>query len=289
LNKSAHRLFLAGAYALLLGSAAYFALHGLSYYAAPLLERPRHPLYWDLKPGGRLGLRFGIAGAAMMVVMLLYSLRKRVALLRRWGPLNVWLDFHILLGVCGPVFILLHSSFKVGGLVALSFWSMVVVALSGVVGRFLYSQIPRSRSGDELSLAEAEKLDAELSRRLAERFGLAEDEVHRLDAISAALADPRSRRARLALSWPLDSLRLRRQLRRFRRRHPEVPPALQREFAAVVARKAELRSRLLMWRRLHEIFHYWHVVHKPFAVLMYLFMIVHIAVAWMTGYAWVAR
>jgi hypothetical protein len=144
------------AYVLGLGTVLYFLATGASYYATPLGERARHPQYWTLKPGGTLGLKFGAAGLVMMTVMHLYSARKRVKKLRGLGPLRRWLDGHILMGVLGPLFVVLHSSFKVGGLVSISFWSMVAVALSGIFGRYLYLQIPRTRAGEELSLAEVE-------------------------------------------------------------------------------------------------------------------------------------
>ena len=72
--------------------------------------------------------------------------------------------------------------------------------------------------------------------------------------------------------------------RMLRRRFSNLEPGLRRRFERTVARKARLRRRLLLWPRLRQIFHYWHVLHKPFAIIMYLFMIVHIGVAWMTGY-----
>ena len=57
----------------------------------------------------------------------------------------------------------------------------------------------------------------------------------------------------------------------------------------MVRQKAQVHRRILLWDRVHELFHYWHVLHKPFAVVMYLFMIVHVAVALVTGYGWVGR
>jgi hypothetical protein len=279
-----HRLALGGLYVLFLGSLAWFAFHGLPYYLTPLAERPRHPLYWQLKPGGSWGLGFGIAGAAMMVVMLLYSVRKRFVALRRLGPVSVWLDFHILLGICGPLFIVLHSSFKVQGLVALSFWSMVAVATSGI-GRYLYRQIPHSNGGDELSLAEVERLDQELSRQLKDEAGRDTEALRQLDAVAAQGTGAQTSLVALALRFPIDSLQLSLRLRRFRRRFPPRHRHLRRRYELLVRQKAALRRRILLWQRVRELFHYWHVFHKPFAVVMYLFMVVHIGVAWMTGYA----
>ncbi len=279
-----HRMVLVSLYLAGLGAVAFFAYRGFDYYRTPLIERPRHDLYWDFKPGGALGLRFGIAGAAMMTLMLGYTLRKRWRWLRRLGPVRMWLDYHIFLGICGPLFIVLHSSFKVQGLVALSFWSMAAVALSGVLGRYLYRQIPRSREGDELSLAEAEAQDRELSQQLVQSFGLPPEAVVELEQAAESGIDPNHSLLSLLIAIRLDAFVLRRRLRRLRRRYSNVEPGMRRRFERAVMRKARLRRRLLLWPRLRQIFHYWHVLHKPCAIIMYLFMVVHIGVAWMTGY-----
>ncbi len=279
-----HRLVLVSLYLIGLGAIAAFAYQGFDYYRTPLIERPRHDLYWDFKPGGTWGLRFGILGAGMMTLMLGYTLRKRWRPLRRLGPVRMWLDYHIFLGIFGPLFIVLHSSFKVRGLVSLSFWSMVAVALSGALGRYLYRQIPRSRAGDELSLAEAEARDRELSRQLVQSFGLPPQAIVELENAAESGIDPNRSLLSLLIAIRLDAFNLRRRLRRFRRRHSHLEPGLRRRFERAVARKAQLRRRLLLWPRLRQVFHYWHVLHKPFAIVIYLFMIVHIGVAWMTGY-----
>lgn len=279
------RLLLVGIYTLAFGSLAWLAYRGLPYYLTPLAERPRHPLFWQLKPGGSWGLAYGIVGAVMMVVMLLYSVRKRFVALRRLGPVSDWLDFHILFGICGPLFILLHSSFKVQGLVALSFWSMVAVATSGIAGRYLYRQIPHSTSGDELSLAEVERLDQELAEQLMREAGLDAEAIRQLDAVAAVGTGDRLSLIALALRFPLDSIRLGRRLRQFRQRFSSRDRQLRRRYELLVRHKVSLRRRLLLWQRVRELFHYWHVFHKPFAIVMYLFMFVHIGVAWVTGYA----
>ncbi len=280
-----HRLVLVSLYLAALGAIAAFAYQGFDYYRTPLIERPRHDLYWTFKPGGTQGLRFGIAGTGMMILMLAYSLRKRWRLLRHLGPVRMWLDYHIFLGICGPLFIVLHCSFKVRGLVSLSFWSMAAVALSGALGRYLYRQIPRSRTGDELSLAEIEAQDHELSRQLVQSFGLPPEAMAELEATAESGIDPDRSLLSLLVATSLDAFVMRRRLRRFRRRYQGLAaPRLRRRFERAVARKARLRRRLLLLTQLRQILHYWHVLHKPFAIIMYLFMVVHVAVAWMTGY-----
>jgi hypothetical protein len=264
----------------------YFLALGASFYRAPLLERAHHHGYWDWKSGGGIGHRLGVIGSLMMVVMLLYSVRKRFKALRRLGALSRWLDVHIYLGVVGPLLVVLHSSFKVQGLVALSFWSMIAVALSGVLGRYLYLQIPRTRAGDELTLGDIEKLDRTLSQRLRTEFRLDETLLRRLDEVAAP---PTGRRGLLAglVGMVAGDLRQRRRLQVFARECRTVPIAVFRQFELVVREKAQTHRRIMLWNRLHELFHYWHVIHKPFAVIMYLFLVVHVVVALMTGYGWI--
>lgn len=260
---------------------------GLDYYRTPLVERAHHEGYWTWKAGGRVGHKLGVIGSSMMVLMLLYSVRKRVGALRRLGPLSRWLDVHIFLGVFGPLLVVLHSGFKVQGLVALSFWSMVVVATSGVLGRYLYLQIPRTRAGEALALADIERQDRELAERLRKGFGLDDTQLGRLDALAAVPA-----RAGLVAGlghMVVGQLRLRAALAGFARGCRGVPRPLYRDFEHVVRQKALVRRRILLWDRAHELFHYWHVMHKPFALVMYVFLVVHVAVAVMTGYAWGSR
>ena len=273
----------------LLGALTLLSLlaRGADFYRAPLLERAHHEGYWQWKAGGTVGHKLGLAGSSMMVLMLLYSVRKRVGALRRLGPLGRWLDVHIFLGVFGPLLVVLHSSFKVQGLVALSFWSMVVVATSGVLGRYLYLQIPRTRAGEERALAELETEDRELSEQLRARFRLDEAQLGRLDALVAV--PERTGLLGGFVRLVTDDLRLRSALRGFARGCRSVPPAVVRDFERVVRQKAHVHRRILLWDRVHELFHYWHVLHKPFALVMYLFMIVHVAVALATGYGWVGR
>lgn len=278
------KLFLAALYTVLLGLVAYLAWEGRSYYLAPLIERPRHPDYWRLKPGGSRGIAYGILGASLMVLMLGYSVRKRWKPLRRWGALRYWLDLHIVCGILGPLFIVLHSSFKVQGLVALSFWSMVAVALSGVLGRYLYLQIPRAASGDRLDLKEVETERARLTELLRDNEAVP---AERLDELNELLSTGRERRRGLLgllLRLPWESWRLRRRLRAYARRI-DLPSGVEaHRWMQTAWQKVQLERRLDILSELQSLFHYWHVVHKPFAIVMYLFMIVHIVVATMTGY-----
>jgi uncharacterized membrane protein len=167
--------------------AASFALyscllvHGIAYYLTPYHERPHHVEYRVLRPAVLAGHTFGVIGSFFMICMLSYSLRKRARSFRTWGRLSNWLDVHIFFGIFGPLLVVLHTTFKVQGLVAVSFWSMVAVALSGIFGRFLYLQIPRNIQGDELSVKELDQLSRDHSVRLQKEFGLSPEVMRSLE------------------------------------------------------------------------------------------------------------
>jgi hypothetical protein len=279
-----------GGYAVGLALIVVLFIDGFSFYTTPYVERPHHPDYRALRPAGTRGLLCGIVGTAMMLLMLVYSLRKRTRLLGRTASLRPFLDFHIFLGVVGPLFIVLHTSFKVQGLVAVSFWSMVAVALSGFFGRYLYLQIPRNIQGKELTLHEIERLSAETKKSLQERFDLDDPTMARLERIATSLggryrAGPWPAVLRL-LGDDLSRFQVKRRYAREVRKAVQLPQFRIREFVDASFERALLERRIASLERVQRLFHYWHVIHKPFAIIMYVIVGIHVGVALWTGYGW---
>ncbi len=261
---------------------AWVVWTGSDYYTTPLTERPHHEDFRSMRPAGRVGHGLGILGSVMLVTLLVYSLRKRLKFMQRWGDLSVWLRYHIFMGVAGPILITLHTSFKVDGLVAVSYWSMVAVALSGVVGRYLYQQIPRNVLGETLSSDDIESRNEAILVELSENHGVGEKGVTALEKL--ALGPLENRPAPVALMiLPVVNLTLARQLQSDLVGFPSQSGLQTRKLA---------RNWVLQTRRLHlfhlirDLFHWWHVFHKPFALIMILIMIVHVAVALALGYTW---
>ena len=285
------RLFLAALYTVSLALVCWFIIDGYSYYSTPYSERPHHPEYRQLRPAGTTGLLFGYAGSIMMVLMLVYSLRKRTRLVGRNVSLQSMLLFHIYLGIMGPLLIVLHTSFKVQGLVAVSFWSMVAVALSGFFGRYLYLQIPRNIQGSELTLQELERMNTELTEQLRGRFQFDEATLAKLDRITGKFAKENSggplRAVLMLLLGDMFRFLIRRRFIREIMRAVPMPRRELREFTSQAFARALLQRRVALLEKIQQIFHYWHVIHKPFAIIMYLIMLVHIGVAVWTGYGWV--
>jgi hypothetical protein len=104
---------------------------------------------------GLFGHSIGILGFLLMLMTeILYSLRKR-SFSARWGRLSTWLRFHIFTGLVGPYMVLLHSSWKFNGLAGVVMLFTIIIVISGFVGRYIYTGIPRTADGIEL---EAEQI-----------------------------------------------------------------------------------------------------------------------------------
>ncbi len=276
-------------YTVALTAIGYVLLTHWDYYSMAYGLRPRHPDYKLLKPGGLLGHGMGIVGSGMMLLLLLYSLRKRTHLFGKHGAIGRWLDIHIFFGTIGPLMIVLHSTFKLNGIVSVSFWSMLMVALSGFVGRYLYIQIPRTIKGQELSLKETEQKNKLLVTHMHDEYGLEQTEVAKLEA-AIAIKNPSRSMWLIVFSMlfadimrPLRLIAIRRQLKR----RLQIPSKKAKQLIALITEKTLADRRINQWKKVHKLFHYWHVFHKPFAVIMYVIMFVHVGITVWLGYTWV--
>jgi hypothetical protein len=106
-------------------------------------------------PGDNTGYYMGLVGGVMMLLLLLYPLRKHVAALRNWGKVKHWFSVHMVLGISGPILVLAHSTFHMRSTnAAVALICMLVVAGSGIVGRFFYTKVHRGLYGEKLNLQE---------------------------------------------------------------------------------------------------------------------------------------
>jgi len=128
-----HQFF--GLFLLLLALTAVIALtlNGYDYYAASASERAFMPEHKEMRPSGAYSHGLGVIGATMIIVgVAMYSTRKRARALRDVGKLSVWLEVHIVLCLLGPILVIYHTTFKSGGIAAISLWTMLSVAASGI-------------------------------------------------------------------------------------------------------------------------------------------------------------
>src|SRR5579872_3610235 len=161
------------------------AVRGFGYYRLPLEQRPFHPLNRDWRPSGAVGLRLAFLGVASFCGIYLYSIRKYWRWLGQFGKTRNWLDIHVVMGTAAPVLITFHSAFKMRGLAGTAYWIMIVVALSGFVGRYLYAQVPRRINAAELSLSEMQGMAAELTGALQSQNLFTAEELKPLLSVPA--------------------------------------------------------------------------------------------------------
>lgn len=254
------------------------------YYSLPLHERPFHASHAQLKPGGEIGHKAGTAGTILMVVgVTSYSLRKRWKRLWTAGSIRHWMNFHIFCCVAGPALIFFHTAMKIGGLVSIAFWSMLAVVVSGIIGRFFYTQIPRSFSGLELSVNEVNQQLRDLKTRLTTEYDIPAEWVEEFH-----FPDPPSGSGPLRLAVRLINDRL--EWNRFRKscitrlQSRQISPSHQTAILTILFDRAHLIRKKSSMHIFQHWLHLWHVFHLPFALIMGVVLLLHIGISIYTGY-----
>lgn len=238
-----------------------------------------------------LGYSLGIVGSVLILILLIYPMRKRVRILKFIGPVKNWFKTHMTLGVVGPVTILYHCNFSLGSLNSrLALLSMLLVAGSGLVGRFLYSKIHHGLFGRRKHLKE-------LLERVHLSVAGTEGATQFVPGLMKAIAEfdrqvlkpPRSIGESLRLS-----LRLMRTTRRGHREIMQIVALhlnLQEEQSGVVrTHRARLEKACERYVREHmrrvkrvaafaayeRLFSLWHKIHLPFFLLLVVTASVHV-------------
>jgi uncharacterized protein (DUF934 family) len=296
-TERAHRIRLICGYILAIALIAGLAVYGLDYYTLSSPNRPFSPKHALLKPSGPIGVKLGVLGLVMFLIIFLYPLRKRWLWLSRQGSSKHWLDIHVLLGLSAPFIIAFHASFKFRGFAGMAFWFMLAVALSGLIGRYLYAQIPRSLNTAELSLRELQELQLELAQKLQHQQLLPEADLRSLlhlpsvevvqklspfTALGYMVALDVGRGFRIAklrrhgLGWSGKVATLAGLLPT---RNPQLEKAIQ-----TAQQEAATAKRVLFLEQAQHVFHFWHIVHRPFSYTFALLAIVHLVVVAAMGY-----
>ena len=260
----------------------------MEYYRTGLDERAFSSEHNSLKPSGILGHGLGILGSLLIIIgVSSYMVRKRYRFMSRTGLVKYWLEFHIFLCTLGPVLILFHTAFKFGGLVAVSFWSMVAVFLSGIAGRFIYLQIPRSIEGRELDLNEVRSMKSSLTEILKSSYGLDDTSYGKIVELIEKKTEISSRNLLVSLIRNYNDDRksvhsVRRELKRI-----NIHGNDYRKIVSLVRTDIKLSRRIERLDSMKNLFKYWHVAHLPFALVMLFIMVIHVGVTILFGYRWI--
>jgi hypothetical protein len=294
-----HRSRVAAGYILFATLILALTVYGFDYYMLGAYDRPFSPKSAALRPSGTIGLKLGWLGVIMFLIIFLYPLRKHWSWLMKKGNSRHWLDYHVILGITAPFVIAFHSSFKFGGFAGMAFWIMFAVSVSGIIGRYLYGQIPRNLKAAEMTQKELQEFHQKLAGQLQQQ-----NLVNQSD-LRALLRLPSPERVRemsmlyaLCYMFGLDIARAFRvaRLRRHALPFGEMITTLggflrtsnrDVERAVGAAREdAKLTKRILFLKRSEQVFHLWHVVHKPFSYTFALLAVFHIGLALSMGFRW---
>jgi hypothetical protein len=250
----------------------YLIYTGYSYYNTVLEERFYHPRHTWFKPSGPYGHGLGIIGTLMILFgVSIYIARKRYNFLSKLIRLKYLLEFHIFLCTLGPILVLFHTAFKFGGIVSIAFWSMVAVVLSGVIGRFIYIQIPRTIEGRELTLNEVKNLKTDLAAVL--------DDYGQVDDITKQMVINLSGKEKIS-SREISTLK--KELKR-----KNFPKEDRAYILKLVKDDVSLSRKIARLQTMQKLFKYWHVAHLPFALIMLIIVIIHVAITLAFGYKWI--
>lgn len=267
----------------LMGLATFVALLGAPYYLLDEAARPDSDLHIWFRPGARVGLLNGVIGTVLMVVMLVYSVRKWAGQAPSLGAPEWWLRFHQVCGIMGPVFIILHSGIQwPSGLVAVGFWCMLLVALSGIFGRYLFGHFPKAVADKSNAMRHVRRQLHDLRDRLVAETGETEDGdlVHAVQ-LSRSIDDRPNTLLGLAL-LDLEVARRKEHVRVLIWRSRLKPP-VKRAATRALTRQLDLAKSIASWNVARRLFRYWHLFHEPLAVAMYGIIVFHVSTALLFG------
>lgn len=292
-----HHIRVVSGYVLAIALILAIAVYGFNYYTLSSADRPFSPKHALLRPSGEIGLKLGFLGLGMFLVIFLYPLRKAWPWLGKQGLSRHWLDYHVLLGISAPFVIALHASFKFRGFAGMAFWIMLAVSLSGVIGRYLYSQIPRRVNAAEISMKELQEIQERLAQQLAGQELLPQADLRSLLKLpSREQVDRLPMVFALVYMMALDITRnfriaaLRRHALGFGQKVTTLAGFLPTRYTdlekaiSMAREEAAIAKRVLFLSRAQQVFNLWHVVHKPFSYSFAVLALIHIGVVIMMGY-----
>lgn len=290
MNRTLHKIYISSFFIVGIAVTVLLAVNGYQYYTTPLEERFFDAGHQALKPSGSWGHGFGIIGTLMMILgVSIYMLRKRTRKFFNFGYLKHWLEFHIFLCSVGPVLVLYHTAFKFGGIVSVSFWSMVLVVLSGVIGRFIYIQIPRTIQGKEIDILELSSIREQMSHNLYLDLTMNPALLNDFEKLASVqrFNDLNIGQSLLVIFKDYFRIKSYRWKLTKQLKAAGISSYRRKEILRTVKSEILLSRRIGLLKTMQKLFHYWHIAHLPFAISMFVIMIIHVAVTITFGYKWI--
>jgi hypothetical protein len=225
------------------------------------------------------GHSMGVIGFLLMVMTeTLYSLRKR-SRLARWGQMSSWLRFHIFTGIVGPYLVLLHSSWKFNGVAGVLTLMTAVIVISGFIGRYIYTSVPRTADGLVLEADMLERqilaIDNKVQAWIADQKTVPQAFITRLDRPAAAADNPVGLvmgRGVLDMQQRFTGWQAAQKLDASQRKEA-------RELESLLRRRDALRRQAGSLQAARVLLATWHAIHIPIGLALFSLALVHIAAA----------
>lgn len=222
------------------------------------------------------GHSLGIIGFIFMLMTeTLYSIRKR-SRRAQWGKMSTWLQFHIFTGLVGPYMVLLHTSWKFNGLAGAVTLLTIIIVLSGFIGRYIFTAIPRDINGAALTAADLEggigQAEAQLKAWFAAQPTLRKNipqNLLRLPQNTETLW--RAVLGRLFYNW-----RYRYQWWQFKR---QLDPAIRKqatELENMMRQRRSLQRQVASLAVVRQTLGLWHAIHVPIGMAVFTSAFLHI-------------
>lgn len=246
----------------------------------------------NLSPETGLGYYLGIVGGTLMLLLLLYPLRKKVRFLHSFGLVKYWFKMHMLFGVLGPVAILYHANFGLGSVNSnIAIFSMIIVASSGLVGRYLYAKIHHGLYGRKANLQELRDSLMISKGQLGKHFTLSKKA-----ALLIKNAEKRTLRKRniiiATLLWPLinfntglTKFRLKRIFKRDfvnsisnNKKDKKVVKTLSNQASMEINAYLDGLYNIFGFKIFESLFSLWHILHLPLFFMLVVTGILHVVV-----------
>jgi hypothetical protein len=228
------------------------------------------------------GYLLGIIGGSLMLTLLLYPVSKRVELLTRWIPIRYWFGIHMLFGILGPVMILFHSNFQLGSTNStIAMISMLLVAGSGLVGRYIYTNIHHGLYGSRITLNELKQEAADNHVELLNMYGMDEVLNTRLKKMEDKVLQPYTGLMTSlfhVISLAINTHSLKRSVMNLvKEGYDKEKPLSDNKIVVDSVNRYTLALRKTAAFRVYErLFSLWHILHLPLFIMMIITAVIHV-------------
>ncbi|RPI81059.1 MAG: hypothetical protein EHM41_21440 [Chloroflexi bacterium] len=193
--------------------------------------------------------------------------------------MSSWLRFHIFTGLVGPFMVLLHTSWKFNGLAGVVLLLTVIIVISGFIGRYIYTAIPRTADGIDIESEELqsqiESIESELESLSASFQGTGQVSAFKLSTVPTAQTSPRI----LVLGRPQMERQVLRQLNDEKRRLGPAGKQQLEEVERLLRRRNKLQHQVSSLALARRLLATWHSVHIPIGMALFTAAFIHVGAA----------